>query len=150
MDVEELYRRYAAGQRDFPGVDLSHANLNVAKAEELADLEPGQNDLSSINLSGANLTKANLSRVNLSGANLSSPNLESATLWGTILTRADLRDAILDYANLECDLVDVDLREASLFCTGLARTNTTSPKLCYISYCRQNIIPSRDRCDCFS
>jgi len=31
MDVEELYRRYAVGESDFPGVDLSHADLNVAK-----------------------------------------------------------------------------------------------------------------------
>jgi len=29
MDVEELYRRYAAGERDFSGVNLSHADLNV-------------------------------------------------------------------------------------------------------------------------
>ena len=75
MNVEELYRRYAAGERDFPGVDLSHANLNVANVEELADLEPGQNDLSGINLSGANLKMANLSLVNLSGANLSDAQL---------------------------------------------------------------------------
>ena len=30
MDVEELYRRYAAGERDFSGVDLRGADLNVA------------------------------------------------------------------------------------------------------------------------
>ena len=28
--VEEIYRRYGAGERNFPGVDLSHADLNVA------------------------------------------------------------------------------------------------------------------------
>ncbi|MEG4943064.1 pentapeptide repeat-containing protein [Microcoleus sp. F4-D5] len=78
-----------------------------------------------INLSGANLTVANLSFVNLSGANLSSANLDSASLWVTILTGADLRDAILDYAELASDLVDVDLREASLECTQLIGTNLT-------------------------
>jgi hypothetical protein len=36
-DVEELYRRYAAGERDFSGVDLSRANLNVAKVTYLED-----------------------------------------------------------------------------------------------------------------
>jgi uncharacterized protein YjbI with pentapeptide repeats len=76
MDVEELYRRYAAGERDFSGVDLSRANLNVAKVTYLEALEPGQNDLSGINLSGANLTGANLSLVNLSGANLSDAQLD--------------------------------------------------------------------------
>ncbi|MEG4811505.1 pentapeptide repeat-containing protein [Microcoleus sp. F8-D3] len=130
MDIEELYRRYdAAGERDFPGVDLSHANLNVANVEDLEELEPGQNELSGINLSGANLTRANLSCVNLSGANLSSANLDSATLSLTILTGADLRKAILDYADLVCNLIDVDLREASLFCTGLAGTDLTRANL---------------------
>lgn len=120
MDVEELYQRYAAGERDFSGVDLSGANLNVAKVKYPEHLKPGLNDLSGINLSGANLTRAKLSFVNLSGANLSSANLEFATLSCTILTGADLRKAILEYANIECDLIDVDLREASLFCTGFA------------------------------
>jgi uncharacterized protein YjbI with pentapeptide repeats len=129
MDVEELYRRYAASERDFPGVDLSHANFNLAKVTFLEELVPGQNDLSGINLSGANLTGARLICVNLSGANLSSANLESATLQSTILTGANLSDAILDYAELACDLIDVDLREASLFCTRLAYTHLTRVNL---------------------
>ncbi|NQE35499.1 pentapeptide repeat-containing protein [Microcoleus asticus] len=129
MDVEELYRRYATGERDFPGVDLSRANLNVAGVGDIRDLEPGQNDLSGINLSSANLTRAKMSHVNLSAANLSSANLDSATLCGTILTGANLRKAILDYADLVCDLIDVDWREASLFCTGLAGTDLTRANL---------------------
>lgn len=129
MDVEQLYRRYAAGERDFPGVDLSHANLNVADVGDIRDLPPGQNELSGINLSGANLTRAELSFVNLSGANLSSANLEFAILLGTILTGANLRDAILDYAELGGKLIDADLREASLFCTILNCTNLTRANL---------------------
>ncbi|MDF0554731.1 pentapeptide repeat-containing protein [Kamptonema sp. UHCC 0994] len=129
MDVEELYRRYAAGDRDFQGVDLSHANLNVAKVRYLEDLQPGQNELSGINLSGANLTSANLTYVNLSGANLSSANLKFAELSCTVLTGADLRKAILDYAQLGCDLIDVDLREATLFGTVLIGTNLTRSNL---------------------
>ncbi|XZN92610.1 MAG: hypothetical protein ACM65M_07170 [Microcoleus sp.] len=42
MDVEELYRRYAAGERDFPGVDLSHADLNVGNVEDIKELESYQ------------------------------------------------------------------------------------------------------------
>lgn len=129
MDVEELYRRYAAGERDFSGVDLSHANLNVAKVGDIRDLPPGHNELSGINLSSANLTRSILSFVNLSGANLSSANLEFATLLGTILTGADLRKAILDYAELGGKLIDIDLREASLFCTILSCTNLTRANL---------------------
>ncbi|WP_293262661.1 hypothetical protein [Microcoleus sp. PH2017_21_RUC_O_A] len=47
MDAKELIERYAAGERDFPGVDLSRANLNVADVTYVEDLEPGQNDLKS-------------------------------------------------------------------------------------------------------
>ena len=129
MDVEELYSRYAAGERDFSGVDLSHANLNVAKVGDIRDLPPGQNELIGINLSGANLTRAILSFVNLSGANLSSANLEFAILLGTILTGANLSHAILNYADEVCDLIDVDLREASLFCTRLLGSNLTRANL---------------------
>ncbi|MEG4964370.1 pentapeptide repeat-containing protein [Microcoleus sp. K4-B3] len=129
MDVEELYRRYAAGERNFSGVDLSHADLNIAKVIYIEYLQPGQNDLSGINLSDANLTRADLSCVNLSGANLSSANLDSATLECTILTGANLRKAILDYAELVCDLIDVDLREASIFCTRLVGTDLTRANL---------------------
>jgi uncharacterized protein YjbI with pentapeptide repeats len=129
MEVEELYRRYAAGERDFPGVDLNHANLNVADVGDIRDLPAGQNDLRGINFSGANLTRADLSFVNLSGANLSSTNLESAILLGSILIAADLRDAILDYAELGGELVNADLREASLHCTRLIDTNLTRANL---------------------
>jgi len=129
MDVEELYRRYAVGERDFSGVDLSHADLNLAKVRYLEDLQPGQNDLSGINLSGANLTRANLTCVNLSGANLSSANLECAELSCTVLTGANLRKAILDCAQLTCDLIDVDLREASIWSTVLIGTNLTRANL---------------------
>jgi hypothetical protein len=31
-----------------------------------------------------------------------------------------------------------------------AAANTISPNLCYSSYSRPNIIPSRNRCNCFS
>ncbi|MEG4350762.1 pentapeptide repeat-containing protein [Microcoleus sp. LAD1_D3] len=96
LAVEELYRRYAAGERDFPEVDLSRANLNVAGVGDIRHLQPGQNEWSGINLSGANLTRAKMSHVNLSAANLSRANLDSATLSGTILTAANLRKAILD------------------------------------------------------
>jgi len=80
MDVEELYKRYAAGESNFQGIDLSHADLNIANVEDLEELEPGQNDLSNINLSDANLARANLSCVNLSGANLDSASLKDVNL----------------------------------------------------------------------
>jgi hypothetical protein len=47
MDVEELYRRYAAGERDFPGVDLSHADLNVAGVTYIEEVESDGWDIGS-------------------------------------------------------------------------------------------------------
>jgi uncharacterized protein YjbI with pentapeptide repeats len=111
MDVSELYERYAAGERDFPGVDLSNANLNIAGLE---DYEPGKNDLSGINLSGANLSGAIIDYVNLSGANLRSADLTRSHLFDTKLIGADLSDSILDFAEIAADLIDANLRESSL------------------------------------
>jgi uncharacterized protein YjbI with pentapeptide repeats len=127
MDVSELYERYAAGERDFPGVDLSNANLNIAGLE---DYEPGKNDLSGINLSGANLSGAIIDYVNLSGANLRSVNLTDAILSNVKLIGADLSDAILDYAEIGADLTDANLRESSLehtmfYGADLTRTDFT-------------------------
>jgi uncharacterized protein YjbI with pentapeptide repeats len=122
MSAEELLRRYAAGERDFPGVDLSNANLNIAGLE---DYEPGKNDLSGINLSGANLEKASINCVNLSGANLQSANLTGASLYAMALIDADLSDAILDYAEISADLTDAIVRGAILECTGFYRADLT-------------------------
>ncbi len=53
MTAEELLERYAAGERDFAGVDLNGVNLSGAV------------------LTGINLERADLSTVNFSGADLS-------------------------------------------------------------------------------
>ncbi len=129
MDVEELYCRYAAGERDFSGVDLTRADLNIAKLKYSEHLKPGLNDLSGINLCSANLTRANLSLVNLCGANLRSANLTLAELSCTILTAANMQKAILECAQVGCHLIDVDLREANLFCTGFAYAKLTRVNL---------------------
>ena len=122
MDVSELYQRYAAGERDFPGIDLSNANLNIAGSE---DYEPGLNDLSGINLGGANLERATIDYVNLSDANLQSANLTGASLYEMKLIGADLSDAILDYAEIAADLTDAIVRGASLECTRIVGANFT-------------------------
>ena len=65
MDVKELQRRYAAGQRDLSGINLSRADLNIAQVRDIEELEPGQNQLLDINLSVATMRQANLNFVNL-------------------------------------------------------------------------------------
>lgn len=92
LSVDELKRRYVAGERYFINANLRCANLN--------DL-----NLSGINLGWAKLSLANLSGVNLSGADLtaaclSNANLTGADLSGANLSLVDLSGANLDEANL--------------------------------------------------
>ncbi|MEG4350940.1 pentapeptide repeat-containing protein [Microcoleus sp. LAD1_D5] len=112
MTVEELLKKYAAGERNFAGINLTEANL------------------SGVNLSGANLKGANLSVANLSGANLSKTNLTGAKLniarlSGAHLGGADLTDADLNVAYL----VRVDLKKATLIGAKLIRAELIRAEL---------------------
>ncbi|HLO47999.1 MAG TPA: pentapeptide repeat-containing protein [Kamptonema sp.] len=112
MRVEELLKRYAAGQRDFAEVNLNEANLSGA-------------NLSGINLSGANLSVANLSGANLHGANLTEAKLNIARLSGANLGEANLTDADLNVAYL----VRVDLKGAILLRAKLIRAELIRAQL---------------------
>jgi uncharacterized protein YjbI with pentapeptide repeats len=117
MDASELLARYAAGERDFCGVDLSDAYLWGA-------------NLSGANLSEAKLCGVNLSEANLSGANLSEANLSEADLWAANLSGVDLRGADLSSADLcEANLSGVNLSEANLSLTGLSLADLTNANL---------------------
>ena len=122
MDVEELLEKYAAGERDFPGVDLSEANLRGV-------------NLSGVNLSQANLSVTNLSGANLSRANLSGAKLNVARLSGVNLTLANLNNASLNVANLiranlsGAQLVGATLIRAELIRADLSRANLSDANL---------------------
>ncbi len=92
MTADELLKRYAVGERDFRGVNLSDEILIWA------DLSGA--DLSEADLSGANLNWANLSRVNLTAADLSGADLAWANLNKADLRRANLNEAEFSGANL--------------------------------------------------
>jgi uncharacterized protein YjbI with pentapeptide repeats len=120
MDASELLVRYAAGERDFTGINFSKAELSGT-------------DLREINLSGANMSDANLNFANLNGTELNYANL-SASLSGTQLAGSDLRcaslccadlgGANLDGANLSgADLSDADLSDANLSGADLSGAN---------------------------
>lgn len=85
MSADELLKRYAAGERDFRGVNLSDEILIWA-------------DLSGANLRGANLRGANLNWANLSGVDLRAADLSEADLAWANLNNADLRGANLNNA----------------------------------------------------
>jgi uncharacterized protein YjbI with pentapeptide repeats len=132
MTAEELLERYAAGERDFSGVDLMGINLSGA------DLGA---DWSSFNLGG------NLNETNLSGANLSSANLSGANLSVAMLYEADLSCANLSYANLNgaaliganltgANLSNADLSEASLGQAKFTSCNFRGTRLVHASWGR--------------
>ena len=117
MNVEELLEKYAAGVRDFTGIDLSEANLSSAK-------------LSGVNLSRANLSVANLSGANLTGANLSYAKLNVARLSGVNLSNANLNNASLNVANLiRADLSRAQLMRARLIRAELIRADLSRADL---------------------
>jgi hypothetical protein len=92
----KLLADYAAGKRDFRGVDLAGANLAGAY------------------LAGANFTDADLACATLWDANLEGANLEGATLWDANLIGAILAGANLAGANLAgADLEGADLAGAT-------------------------------------
>lgn len=117
MEVEEILKKYADGERNFAGLNLCEVNL------------------SRVNLSGANLSNASLSIANLSGANLSGASLANAKLnvtrlSGANLTKANLNGAILNVANLvRANLSDASLIQASLIRAELIRADLNRANL---------------------
>lgn len=115
--VETLLKRYAAGEREFAGIDLCETNLsgiNLSGAN-LSRATFSVTNLSGANLCGANLSGAKLNVARLSGANLSRANLSGAILNVANLVRADLRGADLtNAAAIRSEMVRVDMREADL------------------------------------
>jgi len=162
MDASEILVRYAAGERDFCGVelgnaglsnvDLSYANLSNANLSnaDLSYTNLSNADLSNANLSNANLRKANLWKANLRKAYLSEANLSGATLTSTYLSTAYLRNAnlnnsvsvyiVLKNGNLSnADLRKADLRKADLSGVNLIDANLSGANLIYANLSKANL-----------
>lgn len=102
MEGGELIARYAAGERDFAGVDLTGANLQDVF-------------LDGINLEGAILDGANLCFSTFIGA-----NFKNASMKEIIAQETAFVDAIFENANLtnavivDCSINGADFTELSL------------------------------------
>lgn len=122
MEIEELFSRYANGERNFAAINLSEAQLSGV-------------NLSGANLSKANLSIANLSRANLSRTDLSYAKLNVARLSGADLSQANLNYAILNVSNLilanlgDAELVEATLIRAELIRAEFSRANLTGANL---------------------
>ena len=104
----EIINRYASGEREFEGVQLSKVDLSGV---DLSHTKLKAADLSLANLNRANLNRANLNRANLNGADLTKAFLIEADLNGAYLNGADLNGAYLTKADLSgTDLCEADLR----------------------------------------
>lgn len=103
QSVNELLQRYAVGERNFQGIDLSHANLANIKLSKvnLINANLSYSHLQNTDLQQSKLIAADLSYADLSGANLRYAKLIGANLKGTILdntdlTYADITDTLLE------------------------------------------------------
>ncbi len=117
----DLLSRYALGERDFRGVNLSYANLSSI---DLSGADLRKADLSKADLSGANLEGVNLEEAFLNHAKLVNANLKRASLSFTRLSRADLQGANLSNANLEDTVLDsASLSEVNLSNAYMVKAN---------------------------
>ncbi|RMG14749.1 MAG: hypothetical protein D6728_01980 [Cyanobacteria bacterium J055] len=117
MSIQELLGKYAAGERDFSGANLTEANLSRVH-------------LCRANFSRAVLSIANLSGSNLNGANLSYAKLNVARLSGASLIGANLNGALLNVANLiRANLTEAELVQAALIRAEMIRANLTRANL---------------------
>ena len=147
MKAEELLKHYAAGARDFTGVDLSEiklmgvnlagvvlreATLNVANltGSNLSQADLSGAKLNVARLSGANLSQSNLSRATLNVANLIRVIAPGVNLNQASLVRTELIRAELSGSNLQgCNLSDADLRETRLRHANLTQANLSQADL---------------------
>lgn len=115
---DELWFRYADGERDFRGIKLLQSE--TATETQMIDLQ-GFN-LQNINLRGADLSGADLSRVDLSGADLFGVNLENVLLKQAILRNATLYSANLHWCGLhQADLTGTCLDHINAICSSFTR-----------------------------
>jgi len=133
----ELLKCYAAGERNFKGVNLSGVYLPwvVLSEADLSKANLSEAYLSRAFLGGADLSEANLSKVNLVGGDLSEANLNGANLSQAYLNKGNLIHAELIGANLRgadlssANLSITNLSEATLTWTNLSETNLSSANL---------------------
>lgn len=134
ITVEELLRCYAAGERNFAGieviraspfieldgyfegVDLSGASFRDGNLHGIArwmqEINLSRADLSGLDLAYAHFERANLSGANLSGVCLWRANLQWANLSGANLSGSDLQDTRFFRANLSgCNFTKAEIRE---------------------------------------
>ena len=134
MDIEELLERYAAGERDFSGVDLSRTDLT--------GVDFSSNKLNnSICFMEADFCNSNLSKANLYFAIFEGANLKNANLTGAILSCANFEGANLTNADLTCsELTATCFAAADL--TNANLSNSQGSFMCKDTFFYNTIMPN--------
>ncbi|WP_460201583.1 pentapeptide repeat-containing protein [Scytonema sp. NUACC21] len=118
MKTEELLQRYAAGERNFAGIELS--STKVFEDVDLRGINLSGANLNSVRIYRSNLSEARLSRASMVSSTLIDVNLSNADLNCTCLYRADWRNVNLSEAYMwGANLTKAALRNANLFFTNL-------------------------------
>jgi uncharacterized protein YjbI with pentapeptide repeats len=153
VTVEEFWKRYTQGERDFTGINLAGADFRgknlgakLSQQTKFTNANLAQSNLSGINLRGADLKNADLTNANLSNSNLLEANLDGANfkgvqLQGALCNQATLFPADFDpvkagacliapYVSLQnADLTGWDLSSVNLMGANLQGANLTSAEL---------------------
>ena len=144
ITADEFFARYAAGERDFAGIELTDADLSRATGWEknnpigqtITGSVLGEGDFSGTNFSANDMRGCNFSRskmvrcdftlTNLTQACFLGTDLSGATFEGAKLIRTELMEANLGGANMTgVDLTGADMTgaddggawyESALFC----------------------------------
>lgn len=112
ITVEELLRRYAAGERGFQNIILEYADLSGVELQNI--------DLTEAQFNYVNLSGLSLHRCELGGANFLNCNLKEAKFFG----------CHLEYTRFfDCDFRAVNMSGCNLTSTHFIRVNFQGTKL---------------------
>jgi uncharacterized protein YjbI with pentapeptide repeats len=121
ISAEELLERYAAGERNFAGLEVNDVELH--------------GDLTGIDLSDGRLVTIEMSHIILINANLRNAWLTDSCLNAADLTNADLRGCSLIGAKFgKANLTGADLRNARFNNTDFSGANLTGANLIGVEF----------------
>lgn len=126
ITVEELLRRYAAGERFFSRVALEGGNLSGVDLRGIRFQNSGIGilDLSGANLAGVSFVDTGISEVNLEGANLAGADLSGAAFTNVNCRRANLAGASFYKRSVyDSDFEGANFRGADLSFAEFSRCN---------------------------
>ncbi|MBW4553946.1 MAG: pentapeptide repeat-containing protein [Aphanocapsa sp. GSE-SYN-MK-11-07L] len=123
MTAEELLERYAAGERDFSGVDLNGLDLSgtelrciILRGADLRGASFQDSDLSGYWKKPSLIIHSDFRETNCCGADFSGATIEILDFSNAILTGASFSGAVLDKVKfIDANLVDVDWFECQIW-----------------------------------